>query len=472
MERKAVKQLNMVSRLPKFASRRSGATMTALPQGSALPVSSSESKGGPLVRHNNLTRLRSLNWRKGEEDIGNKVQHTDSLDEETSVTSVTPVMVTKKPSPAAPVKFKSAAPTSQSSCPRSIPQPSKTFPRTTTPKRLSTGNHLYNDMASQNGASVGNGRCGSSGPGVGHVSQQRTLQSKLSLSNDSIKSDSKDSIVRSQSFTYSKRATCPTNPPITRSFSFNKATELPKELPRPLAQSPVAESPLIQPNTVLSEEKVNKYGIPRPAVTTSSHLLQTNTIKKSLLPSFSGNKPSVLSYRLTRPTLTKHPRPVLLGTVQKDAELSKNVQDTTKIAETSSEPSSNTESIETTPDKTYFETKEAEGSLGPCLEDMSLSSSSSVEHNDTSEEYMDDFDNLGNGGETLLLPVLNEGLDHFGLCKDDNDLISKCSEESSVTSLHTFLSETVDWAGMGLAGVTENQSISITPNNNVLCFCV
>ncbi|XP_058650178.1 serine-rich coiled-coil domain-containing protein 2 isoform X6 [Onychostoma macrolepis] len=455
MERKAVKQLNMVSRLPKFASRPSGTTMTALPQGSTLPVSSSESKGGPLVRHNNLTRLQSLNWRKGEEDIGNKGQDSDSLDEETSVTSVTPVMVTKKPSPAAAVKCKSAAPTSQSSCPRSIPQPSKTFSRMTTPKRPSTGNPLYNDMASQNGASVGNGRCGFSGPGVGHVSQQRTLQSKLSLSNDSIKSDSKDGIVRSQSFTHSKRATCPTNPPITRSFSFNKATELAKELPRPLAQSPVAKSPLIQPNTVLCEEKVNKYGIPRPAVTTSSHLLQTNTIKKSLLPSFSGNKPSVLSYRLTRPTLTKHPRPVLFGTVQKDAELSKNVQDTTKIlhdtTETSSEPSSNVESIETTPDETYFEAKEAEGSLGPSLEDMSLSSSSSVEHNDTSEEYIDDFDNLGNGGETLLLPVLNEGLAQFGLCKDDNDLIGKCDEESSVSSLHTFLSETVDWAGMGLA---------------------
>uniref|UniRef100_A0A671LNH3 Coiled-coil serine-rich protein 2b n=1 Tax=Sinocyclocheilus anshuiensis TaxID=1608454 RepID=A0A671LNH3_9TELE len=428
MERKAVKQLNMVSRLPKFASCPSGTTMTALPQGSAP-----ESKGGPLVRHNNLTRLQSLNWRKGEEDIGNKVQHSDSLDEETSVT---PVMVTKKPSPAAAVKCKNAVPTSRSSCPRSIPQPIKTFPRMTTPKFLLTGNPLNNDMASQKGVSVGNGRCGSSGPGVGHVSQQRTLQSKLSLSNDSIKSDSKDSIVRSQSFTHFKRATCPTNPPITRSFSFNKATELAKELPRPLAQSPVAKSSLIQPNTVLSEEKVNKYGIPRPAVTTSSHLLQTNTIKKSLLPSFSGKKPSVLSYRLTCPTLTKHPCPVLLGIVQKDTELSKNVQDTTKIAETSSEPSSNIESIETSPNETYFEAKEAEGSLGPSLEDMSLSSSSSVEHNDTSEEYMDDFDNLGNGGETLL-PVLNEG---------------KCNEESSVTSLHTFLSETVDWAGMGLAG--------------------
>ncbi|KAL1264083.1 hypothetical protein QQF64_004438, partial [Cirrhinus molitorella] len=450
MERKAVKQLNMVSRLPKFASRPSGTTMTTLPQGPGLPVSSSESKGGLLGRHNNSTRLQFLNWRKGEEDIGNVAQHSDSLDEETSVpiNSESPVKVTKKPSPAA-VKCKSAVPTSQSSNPRSIPQPSKTFPRITTPKRLSTGNPLYNDTATQNGVSAGNGRCGSSGPGVGHVPQQRTLQSKLSLSNDSIKSASKDSIVRSQSFTHSKRAAWSNNPPVTRSFSFNKATDLAKELPRPLAQSPVARSPLIQPNTVLSEEKVSKYGIPRPSVTTSSHLLQTNTIKKSLLPSFSGNKPSVLSYRLTRPTLTKHLRPVLPGTVQKEAELSKIVQDTTKIADTTSEPSSNTESIQTTPNETAFEA-EAEESLGPSLEDMSLSSSSSVEHNDTSEEYMDDFDNLGNGGETLLLPVLNDGLDPLELCKDDSALIAKCSEESSLTSLHTFLSETVDWAGMGL----------------------
>lgn len=457
MEGNAVKQLNMVSRLPKFASRPSGTTMTTLPQGSGFPVSSSESKGGPLGRHNNLTRLQSPNWRKGEEVIGNKVQPSGSLDEETSVTinSQSPVMVTKKPSPAAGVKCKSSVPTLQSSYPRSVPQPSKTFPRMTTPKRLSTGNSLYNDIATQNGVSAGNGRCGSSGSGVGHVPQQRTLQNKLSLSNDSIKSASKDSIVRSQSFTHSKRAAWSTNTPITRSYSFNKAADLAKELPRPLAQSPVAKSSPIQPNIVFSEEKVSKYGIPRPSATTSSHLLQTNTTKKSLLPSFSSNKPSVLSYRLTRPTLTKHPRPVLPGTVQKEAELSKNVQDATKIADTTSEPSSKTESIETIPNEISFEAKEAERSLGPSLEDMSLSSSSSVEHNDTSEEYMDDFDNLGNGGETLLLPVL-DGFDHLGLCKDDSALITKCNEESSVTSLHTFLSETVDWAGMGLTGVTKN----------------
>lgn len=33
--------------------------------------------------------------------------------------------------------------------------------------------------------------------------------------------------------------------------------------------------------------------------------------------------------------------------------------------------------------------------IGETLEDMSLSSTSSLDRNDTSQEYMDDFDNLG-----------------------------------------------------------------------------
>ncbi|XP_052466759.1 LOW QUALITY PROTEIN: serine-rich coiled-coil domain-containing protein 2 [Carassius gibelio] len=455
MERKAVKQLNMVSRLPKL-----GTTMTKLPKSSVIPVSSAESKDRPLGRQNNLTRLQSLNCRKDEEDIENKVQHTDRLDEQTSVTrnSRPPLMVTKKPSPAAAIKCKSAVPTSQNSCPRSIPQPSKTILRMTTPKSLSTGNPRYNDKATQNAASGGNGHCDSSASGDGHVPQQRTPQSKLS------KSASKYSIVRSQSFTHSKRLAWSTNPPITRSFSFNKATELAKELPRPLAQSPVARSSLIQPNTVLSKEKVSKYELPSHSATTSSHVLQTNIAKKSLLPSFSGKKPSVLSYRLTRPRLTKPPRSVFPGTVQKEAESRENVQDTTNISENSSEPSSSTENIETSLNEISVEAKEAEGSLGPSLEDISLSSSSSVEYNDINEEYMDDFDNLGNGGETLLFPVLNEGFAQLGLCKDDSALITKCNEESSVTSLHTFLSETIDWAGMGFtAGKDDCENETLSP---------
>lgn len=41
---------------------------------------------------------------------------------------------------------------------------------------------------------------------------------------------------------------------------------------------------------------------------------------------------------------------------------------------------------------------------GETLEDMSLSSNSSLDKNDTSQEYMDDFDNLG---ETTLIKKKN-----------------------------------------------------------------
>lgn len=37
----------------------------------------------------------------------------------------------------------------------------------------------------------------------------------------------------------------------------------------------------------------------------------------------------------------------------------------------------------------------AGSTVGEMLEDMSLSSTSSLDRNDTSQEFMDDFDNLG-----------------------------------------------------------------------------
>lgn len=37
--------------------------------------------------------------------------------------------------------------------------------------------------------------------------------------------------------------------------------------------------------------------------------------------------------------------------------------------------------------------------VGETLEDMSLSSTSSLDRNDTSQEYMDDFDNLGKNAQ-------------------------------------------------------------------------
>lgn len=457
MERTSLKQLSMVSRLPKFASRPSGTTIISHPQGSALPVSSVGCKGAPLGGGNSLTRVSSLKWRKCEE--GNKFQHTDSVEETSETVCPQPaIQAIKRPSTSAPAK--SVVPTAHSSSTKSVPQPKKSYPQMNTPKCLSTGHSLYNGTAMLNGVSGVKGRNGSSssGSGLGHSFKPRTLENPLSLSNDSLKSGSKENIVRSQSFTHFKRAASPAHPPMTRSFSLNKATELAKELPRSLAQSPVARPPLIQPNPVLPEEKSSKLGSLRPSGTTSGGSMPITTMKKSLLPSFSSNKPSSLSYRLTRPSLTKYRRPFGAGTVQNEEEVSKKNKDSTQKAENCLDQTTKVESAETTPDKTPYEA-EVERRLGPSLdifEDMSLSSSSSLEHNDTSEEYMDDFDNLGDGGEILLLPVHKEGLDVPGLCEHDNTLITKGNEDSSAASLHSFLSETIDWAGMGLTADKDN----------------
>lgn len=49
--------------------------------------------------------------------------------------------------------------------------------------------------------------------------------------------------------------------------------------------------------------------------------------------------------------------------------------------------------------------------VGETLEDMSLSSNSSLDRNDTSQEYMDDFDNLGEtDASVLLFNIRTEGL--------------------------------------------------------------
>lgn len=84
----------------------------------------------------------------------------------------------------------------------------------------------------------------------------------------------------------------------------------------------------------------------------------------------------------------------------------------------SSPPSSQSESSPDAPE-TEGLTAEAvsHGELsivGETLEDMSLSSNSSLDRNDTSQEYMDDFDNLGETAGTdasvLLFKIRTEGL--------------------------------------------------------------
>ncbi|KAK2866184.1 hypothetical protein Q7C36_002240 [Tachysurus vachellii] len=381
-----------------------------------------------------------LKGRKGREECGEKV--SDSREEARVVRSQqqprSAVRQIRKPSAAPVVKTQRSIPPVPSTNHRTITQPIKTNPRNTVPKQPSPIQPLCNKIGP---AIVAASQGSSSSP-------QGSLQSSLSHSSDSLKSLSVENVVRSQSFSYSKTPEATTNPPLTRSISFNRATELAKELPRPLAQSPVARSPVTQASMVLGH-------VSKPATSTCTiSSIPPSMLKKSLLPNCTDGKPSLLSYKLTRSSLIKQPRTVTPVKVQGKMQFTERDREkSTPI----SEPSSNTHSAGTSPEEP-FSTKEASDSQGQSLEileDMSLSSTSSLERNDVSEEYMDDFDDLGHGAGILLMPV-NEGKnDRFGLFKESNTLALHCEEGSSAASLHSFVSETVDWADIGFEGNRE-----------------
>ncbi|XP_060795235.1 serine-rich coiled-coil domain-containing protein 2 isoform X2 [Neoarius graeffei] len=443
MEDTALKQPTMVSRLPKFGFRAPPAA-GPVTNGSTHSVSSGWAKGAPVGKQNGTVRLSGhfpMKGRKGREDCGEKVPDSGeeargSLRSQQQPRSAVTVKQIRKPSAAPVGKTQRSISTIPSTIPRSITQPIKTNPRNPAPKQPSPTQPPCRKF----GANVVAASQGSSSP-------HGSLQSSLSHSSDSLKSLSVENVVRSQSFSYLKRPTAVTDPPLTRSFSFNRAAELAKELPRPLAQSPVARSPVTQASTVLD-------CVVKPTVapcTISS--IPPSTLKKSLLPNCTDGKPSsLLSYKLMRPSLIKQPRPIMPIKVQGKVEFTERDRDSREKATPISEPSSNTHSAGTTPEEP-FPTREANDRRGPSLElleDMSLSSTSSLERNDVSEEYMDDFDDLGNGSGILLMSV-HEGRND----RMEESPLGLCQEGSSVTSLQSFVSETVDWAEMGLTGSRE-----------------
>ncbi|XP_020309090.1 serine-rich coiled-coil domain-containing protein 2 isoform X2 [Oncorhynchus kisutch] len=474
----------MVSRLPKFGSRPTAVAATApLTNGTRHhPASSTTGKGLPTAttRQNGTIRMSSsfsLKWKKGKG--GYPVERGgDSLEEDRTGAGHQPrqpqhlpmvVREIKKPSSMpATVKVQGCA----STFPRTIR--SRTGSRGAVPKQALSGQSLGNGKVGLKGQAGGGGRSGTGSVRRGQScgSPHSNLTSSLSQSSDSLETATEENMVRSQSLTHVKRIPSSTEPPIIRSYSFNRSSELAKELPRPLAKSPLVKtSPLARPTPVLSSGgrgkglHLSKCG-PRPVpgragLETTSCILPPITLRKSLLPSSASSttKSSALSYRLTRPSLIKQPYLVLAPTSQKvhgNRKESEGRRNSVEMPTVTPDLTSITDSPGSTPEGLLEEPVAPSGvhSLGEGLEDMSLSSTSSLELNDTSEEYMDDFDNLGNGGDgILLLPAQNGRLDQSQPdLDDDNADVNRRHGGTSMTGLHSFLSDSVDWARMGLTG--------------------
>ncbi|KAM4624548.1 uncharacterized protein ACJ7VT_005403 [Polymixia lowei] len=389
--------------------------------------------------------------------------------------------------------------------PKTLPA-SKTGPRATKPSQ--TGSGLTNGMKQNlNGHSGVLQRMGTNGslrlplsssagrggsrPGSRSGSPLNNPPASRSQSSDSLRSVgsgsasvrlSEDDRLRSRSLTQVQRLPSPTlTPPSTSSAAERGSKEAASSSPRALPRGPLARSPLAKhapggggvggaaegEGGCFGGVKVQSSAtLVRSGVTTPS-LLPTSALKKPLLPSLSStSKAGALSYKLSRPSLIKQPRPLRVTPARlpgSNQEVSqgptgrRNSVETPPVTPTTTDdsPGSSPEAPETE-GLTAEPVSQGELSvLGETLEDMSLSSTSSLDRNDTSQEYMDDFDNLGNGGVGILLLSSNNDredleLDQSRARVDDDKTLGNGATKA--TGLHSFLADSMDWGAMRIGG--------------------
>ncbi|XP_022621726.1 serine-rich coiled-coil domain-containing protein 2-like [Seriola dumerili] len=316
-------------------------------------------------------------------------------------------------------------------------------------------------------------RPGGSRPGSGPGSRsgsplQKKPPASRSQSSDNLGSTASVQLTesdrfRSRSLTQStSTSSLARSPTATRSYSINRAAERGlKELTASSAQAPPrgssAKSPV--PSQTLEGRR---GGVKVQSAVASGRsgfsipsLLPPSALKKPLLPSLGpASKPSGISYKLSRPSLMKQSRPLRVTTdnvSRGDQEVKQALRGRRNSLEI---PSTTENSPESTPEAPEPISRAEVSIVGETLEDMSLSSTSSLDRNDTSQEYMDDFDNLGSGGVGIMLLSSKNDEDDSGLdqscARFDDDKVA-INGVTKATGL-CFLDDGMDWTGMRLSG--------------------
>ncbi|XP_024905113.1 serine-rich coiled-coil domain-containing protein 2 isoform X4 [Pteropus alecto] len=263
----------------------------------------------------------------------------------------------------------------------------------------------------------------------------------LAQSLDNIKSLTCEKMVRSQSFSHSIQSSFLSPSSITRSHSFNRAADLIKpyqnqQLPIrvPLRSSMLTRNS--QQSEVLNGNERLGYGFNRPYAAGG---------KKLALPNGPGVT-STLGYRLVHPSLLKSSQSPFSGTitvdgnknspavtcVEEDAALLAKERATDKDQELIENDSYRTENGQTMKHDAKIRY------LSDDVDDISLSSLSSSDKNDISEDFSDDFIDIEDSNRTRITPEeislkeeKNENVppkDIFDSPKENEESFSKTDE--------------------------------------------
>lgn len=481
MEEKAPIKSAMVSRLPKFGGRSSTGCASPLSNGSTQPTTHSQDgkTAPPGTRPNGMIRASpfSLKWKRDEgTTLSSPTTPTspgDGVEDKAPLQLPSLAKEVKNGSPGTPKMRRSGSLMVAVSSPKAIPKQSlKMSPKV----GIKLGQSPLNGgpKMGHNGCSIPS-RTGSESrlvrPRLGSSSPRSSSQDSLSQSSDSLKTMALDNMVRSNSFTHFKQIPSPTSQPMTRSFSFNRAVELAKPLANTQLRPP--RSSFLKPPQ-LSNGRVGlglgglngslgglgglQYN-KTPAVTSSLPTLSIppgpstpSALRKPLLPSCVltkslGSSGSPLGYRLARSGQAKQQKPLFPGRVRGDIRPSTapecrgllgigvDIERTGEADKADLHSDSDGSSGDGGGEGGSGVLRQSScQTAGEPLEDMSLSSASSIDRGDTSEEFLDDFYSVGD--------VLSDG-DLPDNRKTGND---------TRTRLHSFLNETLDWDNMDLEG--------------------
>ncbi|KAK5880720.1 hypothetical protein CesoFtcFv8_021599 [Champsocephalus esox] len=429
----------MVSRLPKFGSKPKSSTLstasstnTRLTNGfyhhpGPAGVNGSSSYTAPTpVKQNGLIRVQTK-WRKENEEEGGATGIRSSINNNNHQLNLQGKTATSSTGKGRGFGFPSSSSPSPQSSPRLLP----------VSKRPRIGS-LRQPGFSRPGSGTGPGP----GPGSGSRSGSPLLKKPPAS-----RSHSSDSL---------GKATIPlTEKDRFRSRSLTQVRQQPSPTLNPSPSptlNPSPSSPLSHSSTNMATAQIPPKGVLVKLKSQSkSGLLPLK--KPLLLPPSTGpaSKPSGISYRLSRPSLIKQPRPLRVTTANGSGqEVNRGPTARRNSVETPSTTENSPESPPEAPERGLSAEMIAQRDvsiLGETLEDMSLSSNSSLDRNDTSQEYMDDFDNLGNGGMGILLLSSKNDEDDSGLdqsCARFNEEDKMAVSGVSKAGL-CFLDDGVDW---------------------------
>ncbi|XP_019715916.1 serine-rich coiled-coil domain-containing protein 2 isoform X2 [Hippocampus comes] len=426
----------MVSRLPKFGGRSTSGGAGSLTNGS----SSQDAKTAPAGACPNgaiRTSPFSLKWRRDEGTAPSSLSTLSSPgDGGKEKTRQLPPLAKegKSASPGTPIMRRSGPlVVAAASSPKAAPkQPLKVAPK----------DGIKLGQSSLNGAPKADHSDAESRlarPKLSSGSPRSGSQDRLSQSSESLKTLELDKMVRSNSFTHFKQIPSPNSQPMIRSFSFNRAVELAKPLANTQLRPP--RSSFLKPPQLsngrlrlgLGALRVGQGGsgssgggtggvqysrttaaasslptqaaaassLPAPAAPSTPRALKKPLLSTCGLNKLLGNSRASLGFKQAKPAQAKQQKTILPAWVKGG------VKPSSIPPCGDAEPGGKDEEADgrNGADRRITDggEKDKSGVLGPSSdqavadgqEDMSLSSASSFDQGNTSEDFLDDLDSVG-----------------------------------------------------------------------------